>query len=315
MAFSSAESDRADARVALAGAVLGVTGVVAAIAFGASLATLLHSPRLYGQAYDASITAPDAVQARVFAAQLSDRGIDALAIRHEGILEFIGPRGAVDHASVQAIEPLRGAIAPVIADGRQPDTPDEVAIGTYLQRRLGLHLGDVVELYAAHHRSMRVVGTYVVPDGNYANRNALLTTRAYDDLIAPYYVTLLVKLRAGLPISAQLSGLRVVFAQTPSSVGNLNELGRVPLTSRRVRRDTGYRRSSARPRILDPATALPDRRPARPRIHPAPGPRHRALARRHDRPRRTRPRPPAWDRGSPSTMASTYQPARRRLRT
>jgi ABC-type lipoprotein release transport system permease subunit len=151
-------------RTSLAGVTLGVATLVAALTFGASLAHLLGTPRLYGQTWNVELTTYDG---RLFTEALpvleADDRVQGLA-RGDFRTPFSIDGHAVDGFSLDTIQ---GELSPAILEGRAPDSPDEIALGTRTLRSLGLEVGDRVDVRIRATEtdpvSMQVVGRAVFP--------------------------------------------------------------------------------------------------------------------------------------------------------
>lgn len=148
----------------LVGITLGVTMLVAALAFGANLRHLLSTPRLYGQTWDATLTTYNDDIARQGAPVLSDDDrVDAVGVGTPWLQLTIHGR-RVDGLAVDAVD---GTIGPAILEGRAPRGESEIAVGTRTLRSLGLHIGDAVDVgvFATDRPATRVhiVGRVVFP--------------------------------------------------------------------------------------------------------------------------------------------------------
>jgi predicted lysophospholipase L1 biosynthesis ABC-type transport system permease subunit len=146
-------------RSALAGAVVGTAGVIAALTFASSLDRLVATPARWGWNWD---LVPD-----VFPGDLDRFAADP----------DIAEVGQVVHAFVQvegegiqgfAVEPRKGTPWLAVLDGRQPAEGDEVVLGRDLLGRLDAQVGDSVALSPSSGRqdeplTFEVVGTAVFP--------------------------------------------------------------------------------------------------------------------------------------------------------
>jgi ABC-type antimicrobial peptide transport system permease subunit len=129
-------------RSALAGLVLSVAAVAAAATFGANLLHLVHTPRLYGQTWDAEI----------------DLGFGTITTQQFGRLTghvpglsgwTYGVHGTVTigNTVIPAIglAPGRGPMAsPTLLSGRLPHSDREIVLGTSVLREVGRSLGQPV---------------------------------------------------------------------------------------------------------------------------------------------------------------------------
>jgi hypothetical protein len=155
--------DAVPIRSAIAGTAVAIAAVAAAITFGANLVRLASTPRLYGQSWqvsvDAQYAAMDPADVSTFLrglpgvsswtfgnhayATIADRHVATLAMAGEGELSF-----------------------PSLLEGRVPQAPDEIILGTKTladaHRRVGQQIAVGVQGEAAA-RTMRIVGRAVFP--------------------------------------------------------------------------------------------------------------------------------------------------------
>lgn len=161
----SARATSSSTRVAVA---VGAVGVSAALVFASSLDALLSTPARYGWPFDAAVSATnfDAVET---ADGVNVAGDPAVAEVAETIFNI---EADVNGSPVFAfaIGDGRGEIAPVVASGQRPRGADDVALGRQTMRRLGVGVGDTVEVVAGDVRArFSVVGQAIIPvnsDGN-----------------------------------------------------------------------------------------------------------------------------------------------------
>ena len=148
-------------RGSIAGVLLSVAGVVAAITFGVSLDRLVHQPFRYGSNFDASVgdngaaTLPDGVVARLDA----DPDVTSLTL-------FAGSQARVGDKTIPmlGLEAVRGKGQPTMLDGRLPTGDDEIAFGRVTAGDIDAQVGDVVELAGpTQSQAFRVTGLAVVP--------------------------------------------------------------------------------------------------------------------------------------------------------
>jgi hypothetical protein len=150
-------------RAALAGTTLSVLAVTAAFTFGANLLHLVHSPRLYGQAWDAAI---DLQFSPIKPSQAQNLfgtipGVTGWTYGDHGII-------GIDGHLVPAIglTPGRGPlISPTLLAGRPPRTSHEIVLGSSTLHDLGLHVGQQVPVTVDGRQVQdRIVGQAVFPD-------------------------------------------------------------------------------------------------------------------------------------------------------
>jgi ABC-type antimicrobial peptide transport system permease subunit len=153
-------------RSALAGSIIAVAAVVAAGVFGASLVSLLGTPRAYGQNWDAITDLGFGGVSQ----QMADRFLSATP----AIAQYApGDYGEVTVAgkSVPAIGLDNGGGYLTLLSGRAPRGGEEIALGARTMHDLNLRLGQPVQVIANHENSatpdktvvMRVVGVVVLP--------------------------------------------------------------------------------------------------------------------------------------------------------
>jgi ABC-type antimicrobial peptide transport system permease subunit len=155
-------------RSALAGSVIAVAALTAAVVFGTSLVALVSTPHDYGQNWNAQLDgefggAPGALGARVIAAEPAVTGYASGNYGQLMIGGQIVPAIGLD-------QPPGGGYLTMLA-GRAPAGPDEIALGEQTLHAVHAQLGktipvDVEQIAAgipAVHRDMRVVGVVVLP--------------------------------------------------------------------------------------------------------------------------------------------------------
>ena len=142
-------------RPALAGAAVGIAGVVAAVTFGASLDRLVATPARYGTPWDVS---PDIYEKDAGRA-LAMKEVGAAGVVRVSLVR-LGGRTAKGYS----MRVLKGRPGFTLLDGRLPQRTCEVALGPEQLRRLSVEIGDRVSLVAGSGtRSFRVVGKAIVP--------------------------------------------------------------------------------------------------------------------------------------------------------
>jgi hypothetical protein len=163
--------NRSAARSTIAGAALGVAGVLTVLVVGAGIARVVEQPHRYGWTWDAFLTvSEDSMEA------YRDRGGGPVYQELVGTLDDVGVArrtaislGQLDVAgeTIAAVG-LGDSVGPVtgpgVLDGRLPRAEDEIALGSTTLQRIGADLGDVVEVsFGSERREMRVVGRSVFP--------------------------------------------------------------------------------------------------------------------------------------------------------
>ena len=172
-------------RAATAALAFGVTAVAAALTFGAGLDRGSQDGRLSGQAFDTytvRVGAADLPTDTVAAWQADDRVVTATRI-----VNTVAP---IDGRSVAvfALTDVKGHFDDHPLRGRPPSAPDEISFAPTEMRRLGLDIGDTVELGG---RTMHVVGEVFTPQAGHTN---------YDDGARVVPATLDALVRGGDPV-------------------------------------------------------------------------------------------------------------------
>jgi len=152
---------RVPVRTTVAGTLLAITALVAAVTFGASLSHLVDTHRLYGQDWDVMYDAGFSV--------LPTGDVTALVKDNPSVAAFAG--GAYGDitigdrkVSTVGIDALSGSVFPTLVAGRPPEGPDEIVLGTKVASRLHRAVGDTVDVgVGGEPRPMRIVGRAVFP--------------------------------------------------------------------------------------------------------------------------------------------------------
>lgn len=218
-------------RTTLAGLVLAVAAVAAALAFGASLDHLLATPRLYGLGWDLEVTnfgsGKDANLSPRAARLAATPGVAELSIGSYG--GFPVDVGRLREVGSVAID---GPVGPPILEGRRPAGPGEVALGTKTMRRAGVEIGDTVEvgLSGLPARRLVVVGRTVLPQPveTRLGEGVLLTQAAMRRLLAgnsslaetAVASDAYIRLEPGAERGAVISALRPRFSEVFSVIEN-----------------------------------------------------------------------------------------------
>ncbi|MDQ3887487.1 MAG: ABC transporter permease, partial [Actinomycetota bacterium] len=135
------------------GLAIGITTVVAALTFGASLNRLVTTPERYGSLADvvvADLKKPDLARLR------ADPRVAAF---DQVLFGQVRLEDALIVAS--AFDPQVGFVGTTVIEGRLPAAPDQVALGPRLAEQLGLAVGDELALGdqgGGHTARLRIVG-------------------------------------------------------------------------------------------------------------------------------------------------------------
>ncbi|HUP71118.1 MAG TPA: FtsX-like permease family protein [Acidimicrobiales bacterium] len=225
-------------RPALVGAVAGLAGVVAVGVVGASMGRLLDTPARYGAPWDVEVSAKDYDRAAIVA----NSDIDAAAV---GLFQRpVTVKGSA--VSAYGLDPVKGGLGPVMARGRAPAAPDEVALGADTMGTAQVTVGGTVAIATAEKAAVefRVVGQAVFPspdDPFPVADGALLTPAGLDrlDLLTGRsaeeygFRRLLIRWRPGVDHKAALARLGDIaeepgFPEPGAEVARLAEVQRFP---------------------------------------------------------------------------------------
>jgi len=217
-------------RPAIAGAIAGVLGVVAALTFSAGISDAVANPARFGQTWqlytlygqDGQSEAPPAVVDRVAAADHDVSGY--LDIRIGG-----AQAGKISIESY-TYAPVDGKQVPVVLTaGRLPDSATEIALAPTTAKSLNAGVGSVVRLAGgAAAKPMTVSGIAFVPSGPHNNydEGAWLTNGGFDRLFAGSYYAYkflgaVMSLRPGANPAAVASQLDASVARATHAQGIL----------------------------------------------------------------------------------------------
>jgi predicted lysophospholipase L1 biosynthesis ABC-type transport system permease subunit len=157
---------------------------------------------------------------------------------------FVGVGDREARVEAMTLWAHRGAIPPVVSEGRVPIAPDEVALGDAVLDRLDIDVGDTLDVDPdGDGLALRVVGSHLQPAEDDANSGMLLTPEGFELLdgedgdsgvlvrFGPDVDTdrALARLReAGDQVGDQVEVI-VAADDAPSNVDNLDELGALPV--------------------------------------------------------------------------------------
>jgi FtsX-like permease family/MacB-like periplasmic core domain len=150
-------------RSALLGLVLSVAAVTAAATFGANLLHLVHTPRLYGQTWDAEVDLGFGV--------ITPQQFARLTAHVPGLSGWTyGVHGTVQVGNVVipaiGLAPGRGPLAvPTLLEGRPPGSRHEIVLGTSTLRLTGTRVGQAVPVTVGGRRAepAKIVGRAIFP--------------------------------------------------------------------------------------------------------------------------------------------------------
>jgi len=215
-------------RPAIAGAVAGVLGVLAALTFSAGISDAVRNPARFGQTWqletfygaDGQDFAPAGAASRAAAADHDVTGF--LDVRIAG--------AQVGRVSVESFTyaPVAGKRVPmVLTAGRMPASPGEIALAPTTARELGAAVGATIRLDGGPAtRTMTVSGVAFVPSGphNSYDQGAWLTPGGYDRLFAGAryafkFHAAVVALRPGADVTAMARRLDTTVSATTHAKG------------------------------------------------------------------------------------------------
>ena len=259
MAFEQHHGKRSlPLRGALAGSIVGLAALTAALMFGSSLNRLVTVPAAYGQRWtviaDSSF---GTVHLKEHAAEINaDPGISGYTGGNYGAVTI----GGRDVPAI-GLDRIKGNVYPALLEGRPAEKPNEIVIGTLVMRRLRTSVGRTIPVtlpLETQPRSMTVVGRAVFPTlgrGSFTPTSlgdgaAMVAANftAYEKTINPDapepYNFLLFRIRGGAdepaaekrlrdlfvdPQCAQTNDCSVVSQQRPIELGVLTRVRSVPL--------------------------------------------------------------------------------------
>ena len=214
----------APVRSALTGAAVAVAAMTTAIVFGASLDHLFSTPRLYGWDWDVVYGNP----------YVDDRAAEVAPVLN-GAEQVAGwasigfSQAEVGGLRTQALgfERGKGEVIPPVIEGRAPQRPDEVLLGTRTMRDVDVDIGDRIDLAVGDHRvELAVVGRGVLPSlGQYdvagLGEGALVTLEGLRSLVPQVPRNLFAtRFVDGLDVD---EGLRALDGRVPADVAAVSE--------------------------------------------------------------------------------------------
>lgn len=154
-------------RPVLAGAAVGVAGIVGAFVFAASLDHLGATPGLFGRDWDVEIVLPPTDSSSSSAAETHalTSNPDLEDVAHYSLTDVQAGSARV---TALVVEVHKGVFAPSLLSGRRPERADEVVADRHTLARMGRSVGDTVDLETdAGVRQVRIVGRTAGDDGLY----------------------------------------------------------------------------------------------------------------------------------------------------
>jgi putative ABC transport system permease protein len=215
-------------RATVAGAALGITGIIATLTFSASLARLDTTPERYGWNADFAV-----IDARPVDLARLDADPEVADVQLVGEAPV---RIGDDFVYTQVIEDTKGALPTTLLEGSLPVGDRQVAVGPRTARNLGLDVGDTLTVGTV--RIPMVVSGIVLPTPSFSGAR-LGTLLVLDEPAMtavqeskPWYSALV---RSADPAAADAVYARyaadyeVADKEPPPEVSNLLDLGRLPV--------------------------------------------------------------------------------------
>jgi hypothetical protein len=220
-------------RATIGSAILAVGVAVTALTFAASLQHLLHTPRLYGQAWDFEAKGfGPAVEGQLIRAMVADPALRDVAVGLNWPVELAGRKVGVD-----AMDAAKGSVARTVLEGRAPRAPDEVLLGTKTLDQLDRRIGDAV-VASSGDRSvrLRIVGRGVIPayKWNELGEGAAFSFRTLKRIVPEAAASdLEIAVAPGADRSAAVARLRVLLdgpngAVVPTDVADFGGVSEMP---------------------------------------------------------------------------------------
>jgi len=215
---------------AIAIGALGIAGIVGAAFAGSALTTVVDTPERWGVNFDSMFGNPYAPTQDDLVTPLIDLDdVSAATGAHIGSV-------TIDGSDTQTIAFARakGDLVPTVLEGRVPRTDDEIGVGAEVARRVGVDVGDHVEVagVTGDPERMLVVGIVVLPGT--AGNGATMTFDSYrrTNPVATQNVVL-VRFRPGTPASAVEAVSAAVYSPpdslaTPLSIRALERVTAAP---------------------------------------------------------------------------------------
>jgi ABC-type lipoprotein release transport system permease subunit len=235
-------------RTAVAGSVVAVAVLIAALAFGESLTRLGGSPAAQGWAWDATVGNPhsDDVSARAVPLLRDNPNVAAFSSEMRAGLVLDAHYGV----NALGLDRVVGDVGPPILEGTTPRAAGQIALGTKALKALHKRVGDRVRVQdsakpATVTRTMRIVGRVLIDpivvngeitlgDGALmplASLRAFVPPGANEEGVVNVF---LIRFRGGADRAGALASLRRSFPGTvltpypPSEVENLRRIDSLP---------------------------------------------------------------------------------------
>jgi hypothetical protein len=195
-------------RSALAGLVVAVAAVAAAVTFGTNLLRLVDTPRLYGQDWNVALDLQFST--------ITPEQFDGMAARVPGVTGWtFGFHGTLGIGLAAGHGPL---VTPTLLAGHPPRSSQQIVLGTSVLRQIGLRVGESVPVVASGRRQLdHIVGSAVFPyfgEGEFTPTDvgegaettaAILAPQANPAANGGGYNFVLVRFAPGSPVAADVA--------------------------------------------------------------------------------------------------------------
>lgn len=227
---------RVVAFAAITSLALAIGGPIAVALIERSIDDVLASPSAFAADWDMQLTErpedPDALIATVMA----DRSVEAFAVQYQtsGNKWVVTAASGTALVSPVAFDAMIGAMGPILTRGRLAETPQDVVVGVDTGHRLGVDIGDEVELDAGPTglQSFRVSGIGRLSDGDDTDTAFVMTPEGLARLQPPDRQAVngaFVRLGTRSESSVEeLTALGFTATLPPSRVMTLGQIGTVP---------------------------------------------------------------------------------------
>lgn len=214
LALRRGEGKRAlPVRPAIASGVAAVLGVLGGFGLLHGIDDALVNPERAGQIWDAELVGNDNPAPGVPPELEAEEAVAELATLDRINVEFEGAAGV----PIYALNPVRGAWAFTLLEGRNPVAVDDVVIGPATAKALGVAVGDTMR--TADGRELRIVGLGLLPQTPHFSfdQGAWVSAQGFDTLAlardgeSQRDETVLVRFRKGASQKEAVAGLEERF--------------------------------------------------------------------------------------------------------
>ncbi|MBI5089733.1 MAG: ABC transporter permease [Actinobacteria bacterium] len=184
-AFSARPGESARVTLGVVGTAAVVAALIGSLTFAAGMHELVDDPTRQGDNYDiAADNGAERIPDDAMAMLADSPAVQSVELYTATQVEVGGTSEVV---ALSGHEPFRGEpIDPVLLDGRQPIGDDEIALGRVTAHRLGLSIGDDIDLadddFHATYRITGIVVPTAIGGNDLLGQGAVVTARGYDRL-------------------------------------------------------------------------------------------------------------------------------------